>query len=112
MAIMLFNSLRIAFTYAYYYLDPVDFIERLCENKDKPELQCNGKCYLAKIIEKNKTEKPTPAKEITFEKITLYFLDPFEYAIFGTSQDKYRIGDYHNLYSYIGIYSFYHPPQV
>ena len=29
-------------------------IEQLCENKDKPEMQCNGKCYLSKQI--NQTE--------------------------------------------------------
>ncbi|TMU56463.1 hypothetical protein [Flagellimonas algicola] len=25
----------------------------LCENKEKPQLQCNGKCYLAKQLEKS-----------------------------------------------------------
>ena len=40
-------------TYAYYNLDTVGFIEKLCENKDKPELQCNGKCHLKKVVENN-----------------------------------------------------------
>ena len=26
--------------------------EELCENKDKPEMMCNGKCYLGKQMEK------------------------------------------------------------
>ena len=47
--LILYNSLRVTFTYAYYELDPVGFIEKLCENKDKPELQCNGKCHLKKV---------------------------------------------------------------
>ena len=38
MIVMLFNSIRISFTYLHYYLDPAGFIEKLCENKDKPEL--------------------------------------------------------------------------
>ncbi|MCW8981659.1 MAG: hypothetical protein OQJ83_09755 [Altibacter sp.] len=35
------------------YVMNYDFIvERLCENRDKPQLECNGKCYLSKQISK------------------------------------------------------------
>ena len=35
---------------AYYELN-IDYItEKFCENKDKPQLQCNGKCHLAKEL--------------------------------------------------------------
>jgi hypothetical protein len=29
----------------------------LCENKDEPELECNGKCYLAKELKKDEERK-------------------------------------------------------
>ncbi|KAB5486099.1 MULTISPECIES: hypothetical protein [Flagellimonas] len=29
----------------------------LCENKDKPQLHCNGKCYLAKQLEKQQKDQ-------------------------------------------------------
>ncbi|MFB9053902.1 hypothetical protein ACFFVB_12520 [Formosa undariae] len=33
------------------YVANYDYIvEKLCENRDQPALQCNGKCYLAKRI--------------------------------------------------------------
>ncbi len=38
----------------YEYISTV-----LCENKDKPEMHCNGKCHLMKEVKKQKTkEKP------------------------------------------------------
>lgn len=35
-----------------YYVDYDYIIAELCENKDKPVLQCNGKCHLAKELKK------------------------------------------------------------
>ncbi|AMA49650.1 hypothetical protein B0A78_05150 [Flavobacterium columnare NBRC 100251 = ATCC 23463] len=38
--------------------------EVLCVNKDKPTLECNGKCHLMKELAKvSETEKPTPDKK-------------------------------------------------
>ena len=35
-----------------YVSDKESITEKYCENKDKPELQCNGKCHLKKEIAK------------------------------------------------------------
>ena len=37
--------------------------EDLCENKDKPEMHCNGKCYLKKEIRKAMGDENNPAKQ-------------------------------------------------
>lgn len=38
---------------AYYNLNK-DYIARvLCENRDKPQLHCDGKCYLARRLNEN-----------------------------------------------------------
>lgn len=37
---------------AWYELNKDYVAETLCENKDKPELECNGKCYLSKQLKK------------------------------------------------------------
>ena len=43
------------------YLINYDYIsEELCENKEKPQLECNGKCYLAKQF---KAVEPQSDKE-------------------------------------------------
>ena len=48
-------------TIAYYHANR-DYIARvLCENRDKPELHCDGKCYLAKQLkaQQDKQDKET-----------------------------------------------------
>ena len=71
-AIVLLSSLRISATYAYYYLDTAGFIERLCENKDKPEMHCNGNCHLKKVVENNTEDSTIPFKDIDYKEILLY----------------------------------------
>ncbi len=45
-----FGALHPVLNYAwnYAYISTV-----LCENKDKPQMHCNGKCYLAKQVKKS-----------------------------------------------------------
>lgn len=48
---------------SYYNLNIKYIIEEFCENKNRPELACKGKCFLKKkIAEADKAEKET--KEI------------------------------------------------
>lgn len=43
---------------AYYNVNIEYIIQVLCENKDKPKLNCKGKCYLKKKLnEANKNEE-------------------------------------------------------
>ena len=49
-----------------------DFIAaNLCENIDKPELQCNGKCHLKKELKKD-TEEHHSDKVLTSETILFF----------------------------------------
>ncbi|MFN8310861.1 MAG: hypothetical protein U0T73_12945 [Chitinophagales bacterium] len=38
--------------WCYYEANKSYYIQQLCENKNKPALHCNGKCYLAKQMKK------------------------------------------------------------
>ncbi len=59
--LILSNILRVTAIYSWYALDMDSFVEQLCENKDKPQLKCNGKCYLSKMMaESSKKESPSP----------------------------------------------------
>ena len=111
-SLILFNSLRVTLTYAYYEIDPVGFIEKLCKNKDKPELQCNGKCHLKKVTESSSKESKEPTRLIDFKEILLYSAKPFEYSFNKIFYQKKISSEYVNLYSYIGLKNCFHPPQV
>ncbi|MGB5664731.1 hypothetical protein, partial [Eudoraea sp.] len=72
--IILANSFKIVGTIGYYGLFTQDFIERFCENKDKPELQCDGKCELSKMLLQQTEEDKTPINlELLKNEIVLFF---------------------------------------
>ncbi len=110
--LILFSSFRVTITYAYYELDPIGFIERLCENKDTPELQCNGKCHLKKVAENNSENQQEPAKSNTLKEITLYVVKKIEFSLLKISKLENKNFDYKNFYSYSSIYQIDRPPQV
>lgn len=40
-----------------YFINQTEIAELFCINKDKPKLECNGKCHLATQMDKVETEK-------------------------------------------------------
>jgi len=111
-AIILLSSLRISATYAYYYLDTAGFIERLCENKDKPEMHCNGNCHLKKVVENNTEDSTIPFKDIDYKEILLYVVEAIRYEFLSSSLKKTQKISYKNLYAYSLVKTLDHPPQV
>lgn len=87
----------------------------LCENRDKPYLECNGKCYLEKQLKKtnhtNHNHKSTVPK-INFDDYPISTLGQFTYNLEPISEDNsdiffvdiYIIQNYYN--------SLLKPPQV
>ncbi len=111
--LLLFNSLYVALTYTYYYVDQSDFIAQFCVNKDKPELNCNGKCHLKKVTkESNSTENPY--SNIQLLKELLFVINnpsQVELMVVKNNWSTVKV-EYTNLYKYLLLYQFYHPPKV
>lgn len=53
-----------------YTLNKQEIIEKFCENKDKPELQCEGKCHLKKQIEKKANSEESEEESSEMEIIS------------------------------------------
>jgi len=73
----LMTLIRVVFPYIDYFINKDYIASVLCENKDKPEKNCNGKCYLKKQIKKVQQEQPTdqnaPSSTKQIEKDQIYF---------------------------------------
>ncbi len=111
--LILINSTKASLTYTYYELDPIGFIEALCENKDQPELQCNGNCQLKKVAESQDNTQNTPESIVDFKELVLYPSPDTEIKISKTIYKKRALCvSYQNLYSYINIYDCFHPPRA
>ncbi|MEZ4779503.1 MAG: hypothetical protein R2786_09010 [Flavobacteriaceae bacterium] len=72
----------------YYELNIDYIIENYCVNKEKPELKCNGKCYLAQQLQKN-----NPTQE-TKEHNSIALLDIF-YPVFFSPYSAYNFNNNH-----------------
>jgi len=59
---------------ADYYLNQNYIAQHFCENKDRPQLHCNGKCYLKKELQHDQQDKDIPLSQSQLEKfnITLF----------------------------------------
>ncbi|MBU2945382.1 hypothetical protein [Zobellia uliginosa] len=113
LAITLASSLKIAGIIGYYTLFTEDFIETLCENKNKPELQCNGKCALSQIIAQDSQEKNAPLN-LEFLKIeTLFFLHSLSEVRFPSVLTTHSFDLIHtDNYNFRFSDRIKHPPRV
>lgn len=70
----LFYNVRFSYLVFFYSVDNKTFTEAFCENKDKPELQCNGSCHLEDA--QQDLEKNEGQKELRVNKEISFFLPP------------------------------------
>lgn len=94
------------------YLINQDYIaEFLCINKDKPALECNGKCYLAEQLKKASEEKEKNLPAIAMEEypigIVLFISFQTETTTKIFPKANFR---YNNNYSFAYLNSVFHPP--
>lgn len=90
-----------------------NFVETYCENTDKPDLECDGKCYLSDVL--NKKEPDTPKNTSIFLETELIFTISF----FDTDLSfDAHVSKRQQSYFYTSLYKFYHlkssfkPPAI
>lgn len=107
------SSLKIAGTIGYYALFTEDFVERYCENKERPELNCDGKCELAKMLLQESNEE-NPPLNIDFLKteIVLFLETRMEFDFRIHDENTTAISECTNLYRFNLIDQEIHPPRV
>ncbi len=97
-----------------YYVNYSYIAAQLCENKDKPILDCNGKCYVAKEIEKNSKSNNQDTIVPEF-KIDLYLpnataLNLVE-VIFIPITKKVTPSTKETIWQETFLFSIFHPPK-
>ena len=111
--IVLAHNLRVPATYLYYYTATEDFIERLCENKDRPELNCDGQCYLAKMLQQNGDDaNPLPKEHITWPENLLFWSEASQTPSIVEDHIPELNGIYLNSYKFVLPLEFFHPPNT
>ena len=100
---------------AYYRVNQDYIAKNLCENRDKPMLDCNGQCYLAKQLkaaeekeQKSNSERleKMPEVVLSFQAIQPVFTARF--TAFNAVENHYPLMGF-SLNS--AAKGFFHPPQ-
>lgn len=96
------------------YVINQDYIaEFLCINTDKPELSCNGKCYLMQKLNEQNEEKRQNIPRIAIEEYPIGFVN---LILFDTLKESTSFSTdsflYQNNYFFQYNYSSFHPPSI
>lgn len=72
------QSWKVTLVYAWYYSNRDKIAERFCENLDRPELMCSGKCHLTKVIEDVKEDRDQWKKsaQLSIDERTINLFHP------------------------------------
>lgn len=97
-----------AFKFNQEYISAV-----FCINKDKPEMKCDGKCYLKKTLDTSKEEKQSKTMPPPDEKSLVVFYESNMPSLLSGLVSKTK-----STFSYLASLSFLsekdilHPPEV
>ena len=100
----------------FEYVINYEYIAKvLCINKDKPEMQCNGKCHLmqelAKTSEKELPLTPTKKHVVTETEVLFYQeLESFAFDVFFNESRLHITSNYFNFYQLLKSSGTFHPP--
>lgn len=101
---------------AWYEWNKKYVATELCENKDKPQMHCCGKCYLRKQLNKvddgneKNTSKNLPAKWEKIEVSPCVIPEKIAFSVFNPSEEKIFHSYFRCPAGYDPLSSVFHPP--
>ena len=115
---MAFKMLMAPIFFVNYELRKDYIIKNYCVNKSRPEMHCDGKCYLAKQIQKAEQEDEKQAtnnfisKLLSLEVVQKKPLFSNYFPAKSFREKSIQNFQYKNRISHLHAFSFFHPPQV
>lgn len=97
------------------YIINYDYIsEVLCVNKDRPELECNGKCYLMQSLAKAAEKENDQKKDNSVKKVEIptLFNETIDAPKLQVAVDSHsdNFPDGADQYKHLDSSNFFHPP--
>ncbi|MEZ4979165.1 MAG: hypothetical protein R2772_07690 [Chitinophagales bacterium] len=97
--------------FAWYLANQEAITEQFCVNKDKPELQCNGKCHLNDVLASNNKEDGSSSKfTISSEIFLLQFFQESSNTIFLVAYINSHFLSFEDVRSSQFTSAVFHPP--
>lgn len=107
---ILFANMRSGVYFAYYSIDKQGFIDLFCENKNEPELHCEGNCKLSEVAEENHKNTDKTLENQAY-KITWIVFQTFSYDVTFFSELKRKPFIFYKNTDYLSPdFYIFHPP--
>ena len=104
------------FIYAGFELNKKYIVSTLCENRDKPWLHCNGRCYFVKKIKQAQENERREAARDGLNRLEVSFLqEPFKLAFIEpvvSEDNKPPFPQYTYQYTNHYIDAIFRPPKA
>jgi hypothetical protein len=97
---------------AYYSSDVQSFVESYCVNKDKPELECNGKCFLTKNYNQSQNNTKGELLALINGKSLVFLNETFGLFLLIPSSNPNACFIHPNFHSLLITLSIDQPPQL
>lgn len=118
LALVSVKTLLVPVVYLDFELRKDYIIQNLCENRFKPQLKCNGQCYLAKKLHKVAEDNATKQTEKQGQSIKKIMEEVFDETPFFSCDWLMKSFSPKSIYSYQLAHpqsitsSLFHPPIV
>lgn len=112
--ILLIIAMRPALPMMNFALNYDDIVQNLCENRNRPELSCHGKCYLAKELSKTEKQQRTDYS-VKISSLDIFIVKDIMNAEPSVLSDNHYLlafSDYRNDYRYHFSFDIFHPPLI
>lgn len=98
--------------FADYYLD-TEAYAALCENKARPEMNCNGHCQMAKKMEQtDQQDKQAPQAQIKLIDVVFCTEDVFHFSPYMVAAVKILYAEFPVLKTSGFSKAMFHPPTI
>ena len=113
--LLLVLALRTAMPVVDYAVNYQFISTQLCKNKSKPELGCNGKCYVKKEVLKSSENQSAKTLKIQITAVDFFVMNDEVDFMVAFSETKHIQNNYKNYFNFF-VNPFYqdvfHPPLV
>lgn len=110
--IILFQSMDRFGMIAFYEINKAYITEMFCVNKSRPELGCEGKCFLMqKLNQESQQDDTIPTKVLDAKEITLFPIHKPDPTASGQDLQNSGAAFIQPLHFQSFIFDIFHPPQ-
>lgn len=98
----------------WFYVNQDTLSKKYCVNKYRPEMHCNGKCYLSKKIKaaEEKQEQQTPFQLKQWVETSPCTVSYIYYSLTISTEMQVLNPREINLYNFISLQPVFHPPSA